>query len=106
MYVENVKAFGEVVEALRVRNYIPKEAKAQKCEDCKKDILAFGNMKADQVAAYTKQKYNKSLCTDCGKKYSVETEKKDVNEWELFFGWDGKKVYEQLAVKEFHVMWG
>lgn len=80
LYVENVKAFGEVVEALRIRNYPPKETvKAQKCEDCKKEISAYGNMKSDQVAAYTKAKYSKCLCTDCGKKYSYKVEDADAN---------------------------
>lgn len=74
LFVDKVKAFGEVVEALRIRNYIPKENNAvqEKCSDCACEIKAFGNMTADQVAQYTLKKYSKALCTECAKKYNEE----------------------------------
>lgn len=68
--IEKVKAFGEVVEALRVRRFLPKadKAKSIKCELCGAEITAFGKMNADELAAYRKDRYGKVLCNDCAKK--------------------------------------
>lgn len=65
--VERVKAFGDIYDALRFRPRIPqvKKAEAPKCEECKKDIQASGNMTPEQVSAYTKKKYGKCLCAEC-----------------------------------------
>lgn len=65
--VDKVKAFGDVYDALRIRPRIPKitTAAAPKCEQCKRDIAASGNMNAEQVAAYTAKKYGKQLCAEC-----------------------------------------
>jgi hypothetical protein len=62
--VEKVKAFGDVVEALRVRKFPPK-AVSIKCESCQGDIVAANSMSAEQLAAYTMKKYQKKLCADC-----------------------------------------
>lgn len=64
---EKVKAFGEVVDALRVRSKLPQaqtEANA-KCDDCGKEILPEGSLSSGQVAAWRKKKYGKALCTAC-----------------------------------------
>lgn len=65
--IEPVKAFGDVYDALRIRPRIPAPTSAvkPKCENCKKDINATNGMTADQVAAYTKKKYGRSLCAEC-----------------------------------------
>lgn len=73
IYVDNVKAFGEVVEALRIRNFIPQQAAiSTKCADCGKDIHEFettkGKMTPVQMAQYTYQKYGKQLCAECAQK--------------------------------------
>lgn len=62
--IERVKAFGEVVEALRVRKFLPKVT-AIKCESCGGDVIAALGMSADQLAAYTAKKYKKKLCAGC-----------------------------------------
>ena len=64
---ERVKAFGEIVDALRVRKNVPSvEAPREiKCEACGSAIGAFGKMNADQMAKYTKEKYGISLCSKC-----------------------------------------
>lgn len=62
--VEKVKAFGDVVEALRVRKFPPK-AVSIKCESCGGDIIAANGMSPDQLAAYTLKKYGKKLCASC-----------------------------------------
>ena len=62
--VEKVKAFGDVVEALRVRKYLPKAATI-KCEKCGKIIFSSNNMSPEQLAGYTKQKYGMASCANC-----------------------------------------
>lgn len=72
--IEKVKAFGDLVEALRVRRYAPKQKQAATasseliCEICGKPIVAAYGMTADQVAANTKAKYSKTICADCAVK--------------------------------------
>ena len=64
---EKVKAFGDVVDALRVRNKLP-QAQAEtaaKCESCGKEIHPEGSLTSTQVAAWRKKKYGKALCSSC-----------------------------------------
>lgn len=61
---ERVKAFGDIVDALRVRKFLPKTV-AIKCESCGGDVIAALGMSADQLAAYTAKKYKKKLCAGC-----------------------------------------
>ena len=63
---ELVSAFGEKVEALRVRKALPEESKIA-CEECGQFIQPAFNMSAAQMAAYTKKKYGKQLCSECAK---------------------------------------
>ena len=63
---ELVSAFGEKVEALRVRKNLPEELNIA-CEECGQFIQPAFNMSAAQLAAYTKKKYGKQLCADCAK---------------------------------------
>lgn len=65
--IEKVKAFGDVVEALRVRKVVPKvePEKLPKCEKCGADVHPMGNMTSEQLIAYTKNKYGKGLCSSC-----------------------------------------
>ena len=68
LYVEkNVKAFGDVVDAIRVRPFLPVE-KELKCADCGKKIEGNGKSTADVIAKYTLDKYGRMLCNECGKK--------------------------------------
>lgn len=65
--IEKVKAFGDIHDALRIKTTVPKAqtGAAPKCENCKKDITAFGGMNPEQLAAYTKKQYGKALCSEC-----------------------------------------
>jgi hypothetical protein len=65
--IDKVKAFGDIHDALRIRNRMPAKttAPAQKCEECGKDIAASNGMTSKQVADYTKKKYGKCLCAVC-----------------------------------------
>lgn len=74
---DKVKAFGAVHDALRIRPIVPAQASAAKsdeikCEECGAVITAAYNMAPDKLAAYTKQKYGKSICAACAEKAAKE----------------------------------
>lgn len=62
-----VTAFGGNVDALRIRNRIPKDD-VIKCEQCGKNIVPAGGADALGVARYTFKKYGKRLCSSCAEK--------------------------------------
>ena len=66
---EKVRAFGDVVDALRIRRYAPKQTAAANtelvCADCGKPITDAYGMSAAQVADSTAKKYGRQLCADC-----------------------------------------
>jgi len=64
LVVREVKAFGETVEAVRVK---PERVTAV-CEACGKRIEAAGKMSAQEVAEYTRSRFNRTLCAECAKK--------------------------------------
>lgn len=68
--VEQVKAFGDVHDALRIRKRIPKVAEPVKCEDCGNDVQGAMGKGADYIANYTKKKFGVCLCFDCAQKRS------------------------------------
>lgn len=84
IYVEMVKAFGELVDALRIRPFIPKQkdsaANDHYCADCGKKIEPFGKMDAEQLAKYTYEKYGKELCADCAKAEAERMEKAEIKD--------------------------
>lgn len=67
--IDKVKAFGGVHDTLRIRPRIPAtpSVSSPKCENCGAVITAFGNMVAEDVAKYRRDKYGKALCNDCAK---------------------------------------
>lgn len=69
MVVRRVKAFGDTVDAVRIKPEIPvcKQAEPVLCADCAAVLTAFGKMSADQLAHYTKDKYGRALCAKCAK---------------------------------------
>ena len=63
---EKVKAFGEIVDALRVRSFLPTEGAAPiLCDQCGKEIKGAYGMSAQELAAYTRDSYKKQLCSAC-----------------------------------------
>ncbi len=62
--IEKVHAFGKIHDALRIVPEIP-SAKRFYCEVCSNEILAQYGKNAEQLAAYTKGKFGKSLCSKC-----------------------------------------
>lgn len=77
---ERVRAFGDVIEALRIRQTKPVEEKPIICESCGNVISGFTGMTANQVAAYTKKKYGTTICADCAKQANAK--KGETNEQE------------------------
>jgi hypothetical protein len=84
IFSDRVKAFGDVVDALRIRPFVPKQAAPveQKCADCCGKIDAFGNLSAAQLASYTVKKYGRALCSKCAetasKSEEAHTEQRDI----------------------------
>jgi len=80
LFADKVKAFGEVVEALRIRPRIPAaQGKIDtKCADCGNEIQGFETKTPEHIAQYTYQKYGKPLCSECAKKASEAGKAEDV----------------------------
>lgn len=76
LYIDdNVKAFGDVVSAVRVRPQKPrvKTAPAEKCADCGGDVKPAMGRSADYIVQYTKKKFKGTcLCFDCAMKRNDE----------------------------------
>ena len=78
LYIQdNIKAFGDVVAAVRVRATKPRVQTAVKCTDCGKDIQGASGKGADYIAAYTQKKFGVPLCFDCATKRTA-TESEEV----------------------------
>lgn len=67
IYIEQVSAFGSIVDALRIRPIVPKETE-YKCADCGAVIEGAGKLNARDVALNTQKKFGKMLCGSCWKK--------------------------------------
>lgn len=67
MYATEVSAFGDTVEALRVRTSAPRVAELF-CEDCGSEIKAASGKSPKWIAKYTKDKYGRQLCSECAAK--------------------------------------
>ena len=74
LYIDNkVKAFGEIVSAVRVRPFAPRVQQKQEvksdaeliCEECGKPIPAQFGMTPAQIAENTLQKFGRRLCGSC-----------------------------------------
>lgn len=71
LYVASVKAFGDVVDALRIRAKVPEYVAAPSgevppCADCGGKIEGYDEKhNAAYMAAYTHKHYGKSLCSTC-----------------------------------------
>ena len=81
LYIDpHVKAFGEVVAAVRVRPRKPVVKQATKCADCGGDIVAAAGKGADYIEAGTKKTYGVPLCWNCaGKRMKAKQEGAEQN---------------------------
>ncbi len=85
LYIEHgIKAFGEVVSAVRVRPYKPRiqnQPPIPPCADCGNPIQAAHNMTSERLAAYTTKNYGVPLCAECAvhrKEKAAEVAQKDA----------------------------
>lgn len=69
MAIQKVNAFGDVVDAVRIRPIKP-----VCCECCRKPIKAYRKKTPAELAKYTKDKYGKQLCVVCANKAKEENE--------------------------------
>jgi hypothetical protein len=72
LYIEHgIKAFGEVVSAVRVRPFKPRvqqQAPVPPCSDCGKEITPAMGKDARWLAGYTAKNYGVPLCAECAQK--------------------------------------
>lgn len=72
LYIQKgIKAFGDVVNAVRVRPYKPRAQAAEpipKCTDCGGEISPANGKDSRYLAAYTTKHYGVPLCAACAKK--------------------------------------
>lgn len=74
LYIEHgIKAFGEVVSAVRVRPFKPRVQQqtpppVPPCSDCGGDIRPAFGKDAAWVAGYTNSRYKVPLCAECAQK--------------------------------------
>ena len=64
IYTTKVTAFSGTTDALRVRNYRPKETKAF-CDNCGSAIEPHGSYSVNKIVTMSKAKYGQCLCWDC-----------------------------------------
>lgn len=78
--VEKVKAFGDIVDAVRVSKkkakQMDKPKPAPNCADCGKPIEAYGKKTAQEFAEYTKSVFGEAVCFGCGQKRQSAQEQK------------------------------
>lgn len=88
MVVRNIKAFGEMMEAVRIKNEIPEKKNAApiKCADCGKTIQAVGGYSAESIAKINKGRYGRELCAECSRSFA-QTAQDDKN--------SGKEEHEE-----------
>lgn len=67
VYIAKVNAFGEKVEALRIRNKVPTVEKIY-CEGCKKEIVGVQGKTAREIADIAVRNCGRKLCIECMKK--------------------------------------
>ncbi len=69
VYIDRVKAFGDIYDALRIKQEIPKSQSSKiKCSECGEIITPSNGMTGEQIAKYTLKKYKKVMCAKCASK--------------------------------------
>lgn len=73
VYIAKVKAFGEQVEALRIRNKVPTIEKIV-CVDCNMEIRPASSKTPKELAEISKRNCGRVLCLECMKKEKAKME--------------------------------
>jgi hypothetical protein len=78
LYVAKIKAFGETLDALRIRPFVPKPRTAGndtvQCTDCGDAIGVVGGRSPAAIAKYTHEKYGRPLCGKCAEKAAMQSD--------------------------------
>lgn len=81
LYIEHgIKAFGDVVSAVRVRPRKPVIRNIILCEDCGQEIQGANGRSAEYMAAYTKKKFKACLCFSCASARNEKAEQEQGGE--------------------------
>jgi len=67
IHTEKVTAFGGTTDALRIREYAPRETEVF-CEECKRKIERHGDYSVNKIVERSKARFGKALCWDCSMK--------------------------------------
>lgn len=83
--VETVKAFGDIVDAVRVSKKkppAPAKPAAPVCSDCRRPISGYGKQSAQEFAEYTRKVFGVPVCYECGqkRKEAKEAQEKGADE--------------------------
>ena len=73
LYVTEVSAFGEKVDAVRVRPFPPEE-ETYDCVDCGARLTDAFGLTARQIAGRNQKNYGRVLCPECAKKMKAAAE--------------------------------
>lgn len=76
IYTTKVTAFGGTTDALRIRNYPPRETKAF-CDNCGCEIEAHGSYSVNKIVTMSKAKYGQALCWECAQARKEAADAKD-----------------------------
>lgn len=82
LVVRDARFGGETIPAVRVaQKRLGRAETVQKCPDCNKPIVAWGNMNPTQVAASMIKRFGVAVCMGCGQKRADAEKAKqgDVN---------------------------
>lgn len=86
LYIENgIKAFGELVNAVRVRPFKPRIQAAvpiPPCTDCGGEIAPAMGRDARWLTAYTTKNYGVPLCASCAQRRKEAQEAAKSQEWQ------------------------
>ena len=64
IHTEKVTAFGGTTDALRIREYAPRETEVF-CEECGQKIARHGDYSVNKIVERSKARFGKALCWDC-----------------------------------------
>lgn len=76
LYVAKVKAFGDTVDAIRVRPTAPKKATTILCTKCGNPLKPAHGLDEESLAQYTTKNYGAILCADCATQAKKEKDNK------------------------------
>ena len=68
IYIDQVPAFGGITDALRIRDYPPRETDVI-CEDCGKKVTPHGGYSVNKIVTRSEALFGKKYCWECSIKH-------------------------------------